>query len=74
MCFASRTAEKPTASASMRHQHHDAIAATIERSQREGTRSVVISGGEADTPIDLYRQLGFTDEVYWRATYELELS
>jgi len=29
---------------------------------------------DADTPIDLYRQLAFTDEAYWHATYELELS
>ena len=29
MCFESLTAEMPTASASMRHQHHDAVAASI---------------------------------------------
>ncbi len=46
----------------------------LSESEREGTRSVIINADEADTPIDLYRRLGFTDEVYWRATYELELS
>ncbi|MCH7810903.1 MAG: GNAT family N-acetyltransferase [Chloroflexi bacterium] len=46
----------------------------LGESERQGTRSVVISGDEAGTPIDLYRRLGFTDEVYWNATYELELS
>ena len=46
----------------------------LGESEREGTRSVVVNADEADTPIDLYRRLGFTDEVYWRATYELELS
>ena len=45
----------------------------LGESEREGTRSVVINADEADTPVDLYRRLGFTDEVYWRATYELEL-
>ncbi len=45
----------------------------LSESQREGARSVVINADEADTPIDLYRRLGFTDEVYWRATYELDV-
>ena len=43
-------------------------------SEREGTRSVVINADKAGAPIELYRRLGFTDEVYWHATYELELS
>ncbi len=43
----------------------------LRASENEGARSVVISADEADTPIELYRRLGFTDEVYWRATYEL---
>ncbi len=43
----------------------------LDESERWGARSVVISADEADTPIGLYRRLGFTDEVYWRATYEL---
>jgi len=46
----------------------------LSESERDGTRSVIINADEADTPIDLYRRLGFTDEVYWRATYELESS
>ncbi len=45
----------------------------LGESEREGTRSVVINADEAETAIGLYRRLGFTDEVYWRATYELEL-
>ena len=43
-------------------------------SERKDTRSVVINADEAGAPIELYRRLGFTDEVYWHATYELELS
>ena len=34
-------------------------------------RSVIIGTNPADTPIQLYRRLGFTDEVYWRGTYML---
>jgi ribosomal protein S18 acetylase RimI-like enzyme len=41
--------------------------------QEAGTRAVIISADEADHPIEIYRRLGFTDEVYWRATYELDL-
>ena len=43
-------------------------------SERKNTRSVVINANEVGIPIKLYRRLGFTDEVYWHATYELELS
>ena len=35
----------------------------------EGCRSVVINTDPADTPIQIYRRLGFTDEVYWRQHY-----
>lgn len=42
-------------------------------SERKATRSVIINANEVGTPIDLYRRLGFTDEVYWHATYELKL-
>jgi GNAT superfamily N-acetyltransferase len=33
-------------------------------------RSILIRSDPADTPIQLYRRLGFTDEVYWRQRYE----
>ena len=36
-----------------------------------GCRSILISCDPDDTPIQLYRRLGFTDEVYWRRAYEL---
>jgi GNAT superfamily N-acetyltransferase len=45
----------------------------LEDSERTGTRSVIINANEVGTPIELYRRLGFTDEVYWHATYELKL-
>jgi ribosomal protein S18 acetylase RimI-like enzyme len=31
--------------------------------------SVIIGTDPADTPIQLYRRLGFIDQVYWRSTY-----
>lgn len=37
----------------------------------EGGRSVMINCDPLDTPITLYRRLGFTDEVYRRQRYEL---
>lgn len=49
------------------------ICRLLAESERVGARSVIINADEADTPIDLYRRLGFTDEVYWHATYELAL-
>lgn len=36
-----------------------------------GCRSVIINADPDDTPIQLYRRLGFTDEVYWRRRYLL---
>jgi ribosomal protein S18 acetylase RimI-like enzyme len=46
----------------------------LHESQEASKRAVVINANEDDTPIRLYRRLGFTDEVYWRVTYELEMS
>ncbi len=43
-------------------------------SERKSTRSVIINANEAGAPLELYRRLGFTDEVYWHSTYELKLS
>jgi ribosomal protein S18 acetylase RimI-like enzyme len=37
-------------------------------------RSVLLNTNPEDTPIHLYRRMGFTDEVYWRARYTLEAS
>ena len=50
------------------------LCSLLRDSERKDTRSVIINANEAGTPIDLYRRLGFTDEVYWHATYELKLS
>lgn len=46
----------------------------LTESRDAGTRAVIISADENDTPVRLYRRLGFTDELYWRATYELALA
>jgi len=45
------------------HVLHDAYA--------RGCRSVIINADPDDTPIQLYRRLGFTDEIYWRRRYLL---
>jgi GNAT superfamily N-acetyltransferase len=42
----------------------------IAEAYAEGHRSVLINCDPADTPIRLYRRLGFVDEVYWQQRYE----
>jgi ribosomal protein S18 acetylase RimI-like enzyme len=37
----------------------------------QGTQAVVINADEDDHPIEIYRRLGFTDEVYWRRPYRV---
>lgn len=43
----------------------------IAEAYAAGRRSVLINCDPDDTPINLYRRLGFTDEVYRRQRYEL---
>jgi GNAT superfamily N-acetyltransferase len=43
----------------------------LHESKEAGARAVIINANEEGTPVRLYRRLGFTDEVYWRVTYEL---
>ncbi|MGH2375356.1 MAG: GNAT family N-acetyltransferase [bacterium] len=38
----------------------------------QGCRSVIINADPEDMPIQLYRRLGFTDEVYWRRCYRFD--
>jgi GNAT superfamily N-acetyltransferase len=45
----------------------------LHESRAACTRAVIINANEDGTPVRLYRRLGFTDEVYWRATYEMGL-
>ena len=45
----------------------DAVAEGYAR----GCRSVLINTDEKDTPTELYRRLGFTDEIYWTQEYVL---
>jgi GNAT superfamily N-acetyltransferase len=42
----------------------------IAEAHAQGRRAITISCDPDDTPIRLYRRLGFTDEVYWRQHYE----
>ncbi len=46
----------------------------IADSYDQGGRSVIINTDPNDTPIQWYRRLGFTDEVYWRRSYLFEPS
>ena len=39
-----------------------------------GSRSVLINGDVDDHPVDIYRRLGFTDEVYRERRYTLDLT
>jgi GNAT superfamily N-acetyltransferase len=43
---------------------------TIAAAYADSCRSILIRTDPADTPIQIYRRLGFTDEVYWRQRYE----
>ena len=44
----------------------------VAHSYDQGCRSVAINTDPSDTPIQWYRRLGFTDEVYWRRNYQFE--
>lgn len=44
----------------------------LAESQACGARSTLINADTAGTSIQLYRRLGFTDEVYWRAKYHYQ--
>jgi len=46
----------------------------LAESQARGARSTIINADTAGTSIQLYQRLGFTDEVYWRAKYQLPAS
>jgi GNAT superfamily N-acetyltransferase len=47
------------------------LSRAIAGAYARGHRSVTISCDPQDTPIQLYRRMGFTDEVHWRRQYEL---
>jgi hypothetical protein len=44
----------------------------VTDSHDQGCHSVVINTDPDDTPVQWYRRLGFTDEVYWRRSYRFE--
>jgi ribosomal protein S18 acetylase RimI-like enzyme len=48
------------------------LCGVIADSCEQGCRSLVINTDPNDTPIQWYRRLGFTDEVYWRRSYLFE--
>jgi GNAT superfamily N-acetyltransferase len=43
----------------------------IAEAYEEGHRAIMIGCDPDDTPIQLYRRLGFRDQVHWRRRYEL---
>jgi GNAT superfamily N-acetyltransferase len=50
------------------------LSGVVADSYDRGCRSVIINTDPSDTPIRWYRRLGFTDEVYWRRSYQLDPS
>jgi ribosomal protein S18 acetylase RimI-like enzyme len=57
------------------HRRRGIATALLQHIVREelskGAQTVVINADEHDRPIELYRRLGFTDEVYWRRPYRV---
>jgi GNAT superfamily N-acetyltransferase len=57
------------------YRHHGIatglIRYVIESEYADGARSVIINADEGGQPAQLYRRLGFTDEVCWRQQYRL---
>lgn len=47
------------------------LCSVLANAYARGCRSVIINADPDDTPIQLYRRLGFTHEVYWRRRYYL---
>lgn len=43
----------------------------LAESYAHGCRSIIINADPEGTSVQLYRRLGFTDEVYWRGKYTL---
>jgi len=48
------------------------ITSVLLDAYRQGNCAVIINADPTDTPIEMYRQLGFTDEVYWRQGYRYQ--
>lgn len=57
----------------MRGIARDLLCEVVADSYEQGCRSVIINTDPNDTPIQWYRRLGFTDEVYWRRSYHWAL-
>ena len=57
-----------------RYRKTSCCAQVVADSYDQGCRSVVINTDPDDTPVQWYRRLGFTDEVYWRRSYRFEPS
>lgn len=50
---------------------HWLLSEFLRQSYARGCRSIIINANPEDRPIQLYRSLGFTDEVYWRIRYNI---
>jgi ribosomal protein S18 acetylase RimI-like enzyme len=47
------------------------LAHWVEAGTTQGCRSLIINATDGGRPADLYRRLGFVDEIYWYQQYEL---
>jgi GNAT superfamily N-acetyltransferase len=47
------------------------LARWVDAGTASGCRSLIINATDGDRPAELYRRLGFTDEVYWYRKYSL---
>jgi ribosomal protein S18 acetylase RimI-like enzyme len=46
------------------------LSEVLAGARERGCRSTIISAAENGRPVDLYRSLDFTDEIYWRREYK----
>ena len=42
----------------------------VEAGTARGSRSLIINAAEGGRPAELYRKMGFVDEIHWYQTYE----
>ena len=48
------------------------LSRVIADTYAQGKRSLLIATDPADTPVQLYRRMGFLDEIYWMGTWILD--
>jgi len=48
------------------------VTSVLNDAYKHGDGAVIINADPTDTPVEIYHQLGFTDEVYWRQGYKYQ--